>query len=83
VVEATRAEAGCISIRLFVTVREPAVFFIHSEWVDEAAFDLHLQLPHTVRFTNRAEELLGKPIQGLRTRQIGGGMGAGAVNQTD
>jgi len=53
------------------------VFAIHSEWVDEAAFELHARLPHTVRFLRAAEELLTHPVQGLRSRQIGGGAGKG------
>ncbi len=55
------------------------MFTIHSEWVDEAAFELHAQLPHTVRFMAAAKELLTHPIEGLRTRQIGGGAGAGVA----
>jgi quinol monooxygenase YgiN len=46
--------------------------------VDEAAFELHAQLPHTVRFLAAAEKLLPHPVQGLRTREISGGAGAGA-----
>jgi quinol monooxygenase YgiN len=70
VVEPTRAEIGCSSIRIFESLREPSVFAIHSEWVDEAAFELHSQLPHTVRFLKAAEELLTHPVEGLRSREI-------------
>jgi quinol monooxygenase YgiN len=77
--EPSRAEIGCLAVRVFESLREPFVFAIHSEWVDEAAFELHAQLPHTVRFLRAAEELLTHPVQGLRTRQIGGGAGAGAA----
>ena len=77
VVEPSRDEIGCLGIHVFESLREPFVFAIHSEWVDEAAFDLHAQLPHTVRFLEAAEELLTHPVQGLRSRQIGGGVGAG------
>jgi quinol monooxygenase YgiN len=77
VVEPTRAETGCLAIRVFESLREPFVFAIHSEWVDEAAFELHAQLPHTVRFVGAAEALLTHPVQGLRSREIGGGAGAG------
>jgi quinol monooxygenase YgiN len=75
VVEATRAEIGCLGIHVFESLREPFVFAIHSEWVDEAAFELHAQLPHTVRFLGAAEKLLTHPVQALRSRQIGGGAG--------
>jgi quinol monooxygenase YgiN len=71
--EPSRAEPGCLGLYLFESLREPTTFAIHSEWVDEAAFDLHAQLPHTVQFLAAAETLLGRPVQGLRTRRIGGG----------
>jgi quinol monooxygenase YgiN len=70
VAAASRVEAGCFRMDLFESVREPTTFAIHSEWLDEAAFDLHAELPHTVHFLRAAEELLTHPIQGLRTRPI-------------
>ena len=75
--EPSRAEAGCLRIDVFESLREPFVFAIHSEWVDEASFELHAGLPHTVRFLAAAETLLTHPVQGLRLRHIGGGAGAG------
>ena len=78
VVAPTRAEIGCLAIQVFESLRQPFVFAIHSEWADEAAFELHAQLPHTVRFLGAAKELLTHPVQGLRSREIGGGAGAGA-----
>lgn len=75
--EPTRAEIGCVAIHLFESLREPFVFAIHSEWVDEAAFEMHAELPHTVRFLKAAEMLLTHPVQGLRTREIAGGPGGG------
>ena len=81
VVEPTRAESGCLAIHVFVSVREPFVFAIHSEWVDEVAFELHAQFPHTVRFLGAAERLLSHAVQGMRAREIGGGAGAGMRSQ--
>jgi quinol monooxygenase YgiN len=77
VVEPTRAEIGCVAIHISESLREPFLFAIHSEWADEAAFELHTQLPHTVRFLAAAAELLTHPVEGLRSRQIAGGAGAG------
>ena len=68
----TRAEPGCLRYEAFESVREPAGFAIHSEWVDEATFDTHSRLPHTVRFVAAAERLVGRPVDGLRARAIGG-----------
>ena len=62
VVETSRAEIGCVAIHVFESLREPFVFAIHSEWVDEAAFELHATLPHTVRFLAAAEKLLTHPV---------------------
>ena len=73
--EPSRAEPGCIAIHIFESLREPIVFTIHSEWVDEYAFVRHAEMPHTVRFVKAAEELLTHPVEGLRTRWIGGGSG--------
>jgi quinol monooxygenase YgiN len=72
VVEPSLAEIGCLAMHVFESLREPFSFAIHSEWVDEAAFELHAQLPHTVRFLGAAKELLTHPVQGLRSREIGG-----------
>ncbi len=67
-----RAEAGCLGLRVFESLHEPITFAVHSEWADEAAFDLHAQLPHTLRFLAAAEKLLPHPVHGLRTREVGG-----------
>jgi quinol monooxygenase YgiN len=79
VVAPSRAEPGCLAIRAFESLREPFVFAIHSEWADEAAFDLHAKLPHTVRFLEAAKRYLSHPVQGLRTTEIAGGTGDGAA----
>jgi hypothetical protein len=60
-----------IRIHLYEAVSEPLVFYIHSEWVDEAAFDAHPQLPHMTRFLSLARELTTHPVKGIRTKQIG------------
>jgi quinol monooxygenase YgiN len=70
VVESSRAEAGCLSMRLFESLHEPFQFAIHSEWRDEAAFELHARLPHTVRFLAAARELLTHPVEGFRGREL-------------
>ena len=74
--EPSRAETGCLSIDIFESLREPVVFAIHSEWVDEAAFEFHATLPHIQRFLEAAERLLTHSVRGLRLRHIGGAGGA-------
>jgi quinol monooxygenase YgiN len=73
----SRAEIGCLSIDVFESLQQPFAFAVHSEWADEASFEMHATLPHTLRFLASAERLLPHPVQGLRLRHIGGGAGAG------
>jgi quinol monooxygenase YgiN len=47
------------------------VYFIHSIWVDEAAFEAHAELPHTRRFMGAVEDLIANPFQAVRTIQVG------------
>jgi quinol monooxygenase YgiN len=69
----TRAEIGCLRVDVFETLREPVVFAIHSEFVDEAAFELHAAQPYTLQFVAAAEALMPHPVHGLRLRHIAGG----------
>ena len=77
----SRAEPGCIAIVVFESIHPPCVFTIHSEWVDEAAFEIHAKLPHTVEFLTAAKELLTQPVQGVRSQKIGGGAGTGVKQE--
>ena len=78
VVEVTRTEPGCVAIHVFESLHEPPTFAIHSEWIDEAAFDRHAGLAHTVRFLDAAKGLLAHPVKALRLRHLAGGSGQGA-----
>jgi quinol monooxygenase YgiN len=60
-------EPGCLAIAPYRSVRDPRLFFIHSRWVDESAFDLHATLPHTVRFLTRVQGLIDHPLDVNRT----------------
>jgi quinol monooxygenase YgiN len=68
VVPPSRAEPGCLSIDAFAATRNPRLFYIHSRWVDEAAFDLHATLPHTVRFVETMTPLIDHPFEATRAR---------------
>jgi quinol monooxygenase YgiN len=63
----SRAEAGCLTIGAFRSTRDPLLFYIHSRWIDEAAFDLHASFPHTVRFLEQVEPLLDHRLEAVRT----------------
>jgi hypothetical protein len=60
VVDATRSESGCVTIRAFQSLREP--------------FAIHLRITPNcpARFLRAAEMLLAHDVQGVRTREIGG-----------
>jgi quinol monooxygenase YgiN len=62
----TRQEDGCLEINVFRSIRDPQIFYIHSRWKDEAAFDLHATLPHTVRFIGTVEPLLDHRVEAQR-----------------
>ena len=62
----TRAEPGCLSIHTFRSIRNPRLFYIHSRWTGEDAFEIHASLPHTVRFLERAEALVDQPLEVTR-----------------
>ena len=66
----SRAEPGCLSFHTFRSMRDPLLFYIHSRWVDEAAFQLHAELPHTVRFLQRVDALLDQPRDVTRTQLL-------------
>jgi quinol monooxygenase YgiN len=67
----SRQEPGCLSFHTFRSTRDPRLFYIHSRWVDEAAFQAHAELPHTVRFLERVDALLDQPRDVARTEIIG------------
>lgn len=71
VLVSTRAEAGCLNIHAFRSIRDTRLFFIHSRWVSEAAFEIHANLPHTVRFIERVEALIDHPLDVIRTELLG------------
>ena len=66
----SRAEPGCLNIHAYRSIRDPRLFYIHSRWKDEAAFEEHAGLPHTVRFLARVEPLIDHPLDVNRTEQM-------------
>ena len=64
----TQEEEGCIGIRAINSLRDPQLFIIQSDWVDEAAFDVHAQLPRTIEFVGNMEKMVDQPIEFTRAR---------------
>jgi quinol monooxygenase YgiN len=70
VLEPTRHEAGCVRIDAFRSIRDERLFYVHSRWKNESAFDLHAQLPHTLRFVSEIQTLIDHPLEVARTQRI-------------
>ena len=66
----SREEPGCLSFHLFRSVRDSQLFYIHSRWTDEAAFQKHGVLAHTERFLKKVDALVDQPREVTRTEMI-------------
>jgi quinol monooxygenase YgiN len=66
----SRAEPGCLDLSYYRSKREPRLFYIFSRWADEAAFDRHAGLPHTVRFLERVQPLIDHPLDITRAEKL-------------
>jgi quinol monooxygenase YgiN len=69
-VAAVPAEPGCLAIAACRSLRDPRQFWIHSRWIDEAAFEVHAELLSTQRFVERVEPLIDHPFDATRTQPI-------------
>lgn len=65
-----RREPGCIAIGAYASTRDPRLFFIHSRWTDEVAFNVHAELANTVQFVQRMESLIDHPFDVTRAHAI-------------
>ncbi|MGO8915713.1 MAG: putative quinol monooxygenase [Stellaceae bacterium] len=70
VIGPTRGEPGCLAIEAHRSLRDPRLFYIHSRWSDEAAFDIHAKMPHTRRFLDQMQTLIDHPLEVTRARPI-------------
>ncbi len=69
-VQSTRGEPGCLQIGAYASTRDRRLFFIQSRWADEAAFDVHAELPRTKRFVETMESLIDHPFDVARVKAI-------------
>ena len=70
IVGPSRQEPGCISMGVFRSIRDPRLFYIHSVWADETAFDAHATMPHTAHFIEAVDRLLDQPREVTRTERM-------------
>ena len=61
IVAPSRAEPGCLDIHAFRSTRDGRLFYIHSRWTNEAAFEVHAGLPDTDLFVERMQALIDPP----------------------
>ncbi|MGD0067677.1 MAG: putative quinol monooxygenase [Streptosporangiaceae bacterium] len=54
----TRAEPGCTSYHLFVSVADPATFITIETWRSQDDLDAHLQTPHVQQALGAASDHL-------------------------
>lgn len=66
----SREEEGCLSFHLFRSMRDVRLFYIHSRWADEAAFQKHADFEHTKHFLKKVDALLDQPREVSRTQMI-------------
>ncbi|HCZ01205.1 MAG: antibiotic biosynthesis monooxygenase [Rhodobacterales bacterium RIFCSPHIGHO2_02_FULL_62_130] len=58
----TRAEAGCINYDFHVDAADPCVFVFYENWIDRAALDTHLAMPHLQPLFSQLDRLLVCPV---------------------
>ena len=66
----TQAEQGCLFQKAYRSTRDDRLFYVHSRWKDEAAFELHARLPHTVRFIEKVQTLIDHPLDVNRAQPL-------------
>ena len=70
VVPPSSQEPGCIEIHAFCSMRDPRLFYIHSRWKDEAVFQRHATMPHTVKFVKTVEPLVDHALEVMRASLV-------------
>ena len=66
----TQAEQGCLFQKAYRSIRDGRLFYVHSRWKDEAAFELHAKLPHTARFIEKVQALIDHPLDVNRAQPL-------------
>jgi quinol monooxygenase YgiN len=63
-------EPGCLEIHIFRSIKDARLFYIHSRWVDEAAFDHHISQPYINQFAQEVEPLVDHKLDTTRANLI-------------
>lgn len=70
VVDAVRAEEGCVQYDLHVSTTDPASFVFYENWKDADALKSHARSAHMKEFGARAADLLAGPARILTYTRI-------------
>ena len=70
VVVASRKEPGCLEIHGYRSNRDGRLFYIHSRWKDEEAFEEHRRMAHTVKYLERVKDLSDQEPDLTRSERI-------------
>jgi len=65
-----RADASCLAVGTFRYTHDPRLFYLYSRWIDEAAFNSHAGLPHSMRFLERVRPLIDHPSDVSWTKSL-------------
>lgn len=65
-----RKEPGCLGANLFHSKRDSRLFYLHSRWRDDAAFDFHGEQPYTKAFVDEVVPLIDHPLDVARTLRL-------------
>jgi quinol monooxygenase YgiN len=65
----THAEPGCEFYRLYES-EKPGHFFFHELWESAEALDAHRQTPHFRHMKAATQNLLAKPMEGHKVKQL-------------
>jgi quinol monooxygenase YgiN len=65
-----RTEPGCLGIEVYRSVRNSRLFWLHSRWVNEAAFEKHVERPETNQFVERVQRLIDHRFDVTRTHLL-------------
>ena len=63
-------EPGCLEIHIFRSIKDARLFYIHSRWVDEAAFDHHISQQYIKQFAKEVEPLVDHKLDTTRATVI-------------
>lgn len=70
IVEASRAEGGCLNYDIHQSIEDETVFFWHETWKNKAAIDEHFATPFFGEFFKTVEQVAAESPQINLTKKI-------------